>query len=358
MRATLMTIALFTLLPLAEADSGNWGSRLITFMRGGADGGGGDGVAAQYSAVAGRTFSALETSCLPGKNSNTLPSDDACIRVRQLLSDMSYTIGVMSISPRSRDTIRGTDGKPRDASNDGSMNVFLDVDRWMDLQNESNPAQTKAARIQQVTLALHEPLVLAQQEAENSNAVSNELVQFLIAKGADLDQLVGKVPALGPKKAPENSAVDEKKIIAQYSRIAQQAFLASDRICMMHPPDPMDIGTMFACFQFMGEFYAHSTVVPKRRDTVKANDRKPRDAGNDGSDTIFLDVDRWADMQNESDPERIFDARIRQVSLALHEPLVLAHLETDDRYTISNQIINLLLENGFDFATLVGTPND
>jgi ABC-type transport system substrate-binding protein len=82
----------------------------------------------------------------------------------------------------------------------------------------------------------------------------------------------------------------------------------------------------------------------------------PRDAGNNGRDTVFLDVDRWMDLQSVTEQTDIANARIQQVALVLHEPFVLSHQETDDSYNISDRIMTLLLKNNVDFNELVGAP--
>jgi len=95
--------------------------------------------------------------------------------------------------------------------------------------------------------------------------------------------------------------------------------------------------------------------VPRTRDTVLGRDGKPRDAGNDGVNTIFLDIDRWNDKQNELDQSRIPEVRKAQVRLALHEPLVLAGLESNDNYDISIELVDILKNNYIDFNLLVGS---
>lgn len=98
-------------------------------------------------------------------------------------------------------------------------------------------------------------------------------------------------------------------------------------------------------------------VVPRSRDTVVGNDGFPRDGGNDGVETVFIDVDRWSDKQNESNPNKTMQARVKQIQLALHEPLVLAGVETNDQYNVSDAFVELLVNYNFDLNRLVGAPS-
>jgi hypothetical protein len=145
-------------------------------------------------------------------------------------------------------------------------------------------------------------------------------------------------------------------IAAQYSRVSDRAISAVKLICS-GLEDPSR-GTIKACSYIAAARIAINkmNVVPRSRDTVLGTDGKPRDAGNDNYQTVFLDVDRWSDKQNETDSNKILDARAKQVALSLHEPLVLVGAEKNDEYAISNKYMDLLSKNNFSLDALVGKP--
>lgn len=101
---------------------------------------------------------------------------------------------------------------------------------------------------------------------------------------------------------------------------------------------------------------ASMMVVPRSRDAIIGSDDRPRDAGNDRLKTVFLDIDRWSDKQNETNQNKIIQARTKQVQLALHEPLVLSGAEANDQYSVSGAFVELLVNNNFDLSKLVGSP--
>ncbi len=101
---------------------------------------------------------------------------------------------------------------------------------------------------------------------------------------------------------------------------------------------------------------ASMKVVPRSRDTIVGVDGSQRDAGNDGFKTVFLDVDRWSDKQNETNQNKIIQARTKQIQLVLHEPLVLSGAEANDQYSVSGAFIELLVNNNFDVSKLVADP--
>jgi hypothetical protein len=147
-------------------------------------------------------------------------------------------------------------------------------------------------------------------------------------------------------------------IAAQYSAVAKSAVGAVTLICK--GADSTDPSFKKACsFLLPLEFAVNNMKVePRSRNTVLGPDGQPRDAGNDGQQTVFLDVDRWQDKQSEQDPNKVLDVRTKQVELALHEPLVLAGAETNDQYTISDEFVALLSQNNFSFDSLVGKASE
>jgi hypothetical protein len=97
-------------------------------------------------------------------------------------------------------------------------------------------------------------------------------------------------------------------------------------------------------------------ILPRTRDSILGVDGKARDAGNDGNQSVFLDIDRWSDKLNQLDINKISDLRAAQIRIAIHEPLVLAGAEVNDNYTVSNVFMDLLVKNNFDFNKIVGAP--
>jgi hypothetical protein len=149
--------------------------------------GGGEGIAAQYTQVSGRVLNAVKISCLGLKGQGS-PEQRACAYI----SKLNFVINNMKVEPRSRDSVLGSDGEPRDAGNNGKNTVFLDVDRWSDKQNETNPNEIQDTRFKQVQLSLHEPLVLAGAEKNDQYTLSSALLGLLSKNDFSFDKLVGK----------------------------------------------------------------------------------------------------------------------------------------------------------------------
>ena len=153
-----------------------------TALAGVGSGGGGDSIAAQFAVASMNSLKAIKLVCL-----GMTPAPTICTNVRALQSIISE----MKVEPRTRDSILGSDGRPRDAGNDGNKTIFLDVSRWMDKQLESDPGKIPNARKQQISLAIHEPLVLAGAETNDQYKVSGEFVDLLTINHFGFDRLVG-----------------------------------------------------------------------------------------------------------------------------------------------------------------------
>ncbi len=317
--------------------------------------GGGDATAAQFVEVAQRAGDQIDSICMAAlrDKSSDPQTTNAC----------SYGLGLLDggIYPMiARPTYRK--GGPIAVLKNEI--VLLNVLRWNDLEIETDPAKIPSARKEQIKWALHMPLVMVQRERKSSFKISNELLELLIKNGVNLETLVNgpsilRQPLLSANtvmKTSVSSGTSPKAIATQFSGVAMSAYKELSSICTIieqNPSDPRNVDPNSVVCHFMA--YPHFTVEPDHRDSILGRDGKPRDAGNNGADAVFLDVDRWLDLQNV-EPSMILTARIKQLTIALHETLVLGHQELNDSYLISDQAVNFLLKNGANPIELVGEP--
>lgn len=143
-------------------------------------------------------------------------------------------------------------------------------------------------------------------------------------------------------------------IAAQYAQVTNRALIAVEMICRGSPHLNRAMAKACSYTKALDAKLRSIRVLPRKLDTILGTDGKARQAGNDGFNTIFIDVDQWTKMQNQTEPNKVMEARTRQVLLALHEPLVLVGAERDDEYFVSNEFITMLSPI-VSFSKLVGT---
>jgi hypothetical protein len=241
--------------------------------------------------------------------------------------------------------------------------VLLNVDRWNSLENETDPTRLESAQLEQLTYLIHEPLVLSQVEFENSFTHTNQILNLFQNHRVDPKAFfVGKVLLWNTSQtATTQKEYGSQDVVNQYAAIAQRVFEKAQILCRNghaenFVSDDYDACTYVKNDAWVGEFARFVEVELRTRDTIRGKDKKPRDAGNDGYFTIYLDLDRWKDLQNVVDASDLLDARTKQVALAIHEPLILAGAEFDDTYFVTSRVIGLLQKYHVDLNDLVGVP--
>ncbi|NUM89829.1 MAG: hypothetical protein HUU37_11545 [Bdellovibrionales bacterium] len=147
---------------------------------GGINGGGGQGEAGHFASVVARTEQALKNACALATDAN---DRKACA----LLPRFSDKARELKVLPRMEGRILGSDGKSRDAGNDGSKTVFLDVTRW---KNRTQSPDSKDKE-KQLLLAIHETAVLAKLETNDSYNVSQAYLGLLDKLMFSAEKIVG-----------------------------------------------------------------------------------------------------------------------------------------------------------------------
>ena len=354
--------------------------------------GGGDMAAAQFSQVALRTVLAIGSVCREDGDGYKDPDPEIQKVCRSMQLSWGH-ISAMAVRPAKHGKVKGPHGKTQIAAYNDVDILHLDIDQWealrqaADPSRASTPSQLEDAYAQQIIAAIHEPLVLDKDEDGGSFDLSNAWIDVLRKNHVDLESIILGIPRTAVSSMLQSSnqqtlphsptAPDASKIAAQYSAIGKRAYNALESICqheqtaqfdsfgqeeftacrvLVEPPLLATAPSIIGIIPLGEAMNSYIRVVPETRDEIKGVDHQVRDAGNDQSATVFLDVDRWNDLQNESDPSRLWEARVQQVTLALHEPLVLHYNEVDDCYWDSNQAVDVLLRNGVNFVDLVGTP--
>jgi hypothetical protein len=154
--------------------------------------------------------------------------------------------------------------------------------------------------------------------------------------------LLALVPVAGFSTGTESSGGGET-IAAQYAAVVQRAVKALKMTCaVVETKGDREICDLVPSLSAIS---GNIKVFPRERDSILGQDGKPRDAGNNGIDKIYLDVDRWKDKEKSK-------AARDMVLLAVHEPLVLIGAESNDSYGKSNALVELMKKNAVSLYTL------
>jgi len=128
---------------------------------------------------------------------------------------------------------------------------------------------------------------------------------------------------------------------SKFFDIAKNATMKLKMVCAGDPQKP-------ECryLEPLKEALLETTVTAQ--DIVLGPDAKPRDAGNNGKDTVIVSKTEWD--KTDLSP----DSAERWIRTAIHEFAVIKGLENNDVYGASAQIVTLQKNEGFDFSQIVG----
>jgi hypothetical protein len=184
-------------------------------------GGGGDGIASFFFGIAQSVGRQLTSLC---KGSGS----EACKGLPAYLA----SVALSSVLPRDR--VLGDDGEGRDAGNNGKDEIYVSLSRWNELL--TSPLDTSE---RQIRVVVHEYLVVAGKETNDSYPASDIIVQLLKNSGTPLSTIVGQAPTTHTWKAETNWVPVANKTVADFDFRAAVGGLSNQDVSLMLQTRPI-----------------------------------------------------------------------------------------------------------------------